>query len=96
MVLSVQKIIDNMAVVAKEYPIERAELFGSYANGQSTATSDVDIIMEFSTPQVSLLMLNDIRYRLEELLQTKVDLVHGPLPADGLLEIDRRITLYGA
>ena len=35
MVLSVQKIIDNMAVVAKEYPIERAELFGSYANGQS-------------------------------------------------------------
>ena len=52
--------------------------------------------MEFSTPQVSLLMLNDIRYRLEELLQTKVDLVHGPLPADGLLEIDRRITLYGA
>ncbi len=94
--LSVQKIIDNMAVVAKEYPIERAELFGSYANGQSTAASDVDIIMEFSTPQVSLLMLNDIRYRLEELLQTKVDLVHGPLPADGLLEIDRRITLYGA
>ena len=68
MVLSVQKIIDNMAVVAKEYPIERAELFGSYANGQSTAASDVDIIMEFSTPQVSLLMLNDIRYRLEELL----------------------------
>ena len=96
MVLSVQKIIDNMAVVAKEYPIERAEFFGSYANGQSTAASDVDIIMEFSTPQVSLLMLNDIRYRLEELLQTKVDLVHGPLPADGLLEIDRRITLYGA
>ena len=96
MVLSVQKIIDNMAVVAKEYPIERAELFGSYANGQSTAASDVDIIMEFSTPQVSLLMLNDIRYRLEELLQTKVDIVHGPLPADGLLEIDRRITLYGA
>ena len=96
MVLSVQKIIDNMAVVAKEYPIERAELFGSYANGQSTAASDVDIIMEFSTPQVSLLMLIDIRYRLEELLQSKVDLVHGPLPADGLLEIDRRITLYGA
>ena len=96
MVLSVQKIIDNMAVVAKEYPIERAELFGSYANRQSTAASAEDIIMEFSTPQVSLLMLNDIRYRLEELLQTKVDLVHGPLPADGLLEIDRRITLYGA
>ena len=94
--IRVQKIIDNMAVDPKEYPIELAELFGSYANGQSTAASDVDIIMEFTTPQVSLLMLNDIRYRLEELLQTKVDLVHGPLPADGLLEIDRRITLYGA
>lgn len=96
MVLSLQKIIDNMAVVAQEYPIERAELFGSYANGQSTAASDVDIIMEFTTPQVSLLMLNNVKYRLEELLQTRVDLVHGPLPADSLLEIDRRITLYGA
>ncbi len=94
--LSLQKIIDNMAVVAQEYPIERAELFGSYANGQSTAASDVDIIMEFTTPQVSLLMLNNVKYRLEELLQTRVDLVHGPLPADSLLEIDRRITLYGA
>ena len=94
--LSLQKIIDNMAVVAQEYPIERAELFGSYANGQSTAASDVDIIMEFTTPQVSLLMLNNVKYRLEELLQTRVDLVHGPLPAGSLLEIDRRITLYGA
>ena len=53
-------------------------------------------IMENEKHPLDDIMLNDIRYRLEELLQTKVDLVHGPLPADGLLEIDRRITLYGA
>ncbi len=96
MLLSLQKIIDNIYIVADEYPITKAELFGSYADGCSTPESDVDIIMEFNTPQVSLLTLSSVKLRLEELLQTKVDVVHGPLPEDTILEINRRIPLYGA
>lgn len=94
--LSLQEIIDNMHIVASEYPITKAELFGSYANGCNTPESDVDIIMEFNTPQISLLTLSSVKLRLEELLQTNVDVVHGPLPEDSILEINRRIPLYGA
>lgn len=94
--LSLQEIIDNINLVAGEYPIRKAELFGSYAQGCSTPESDVDIIVEFDTPQVSLLTLSGVKCRLEELLQTPVDVVHGPLAADSMLEIDRRVPLYGA
>lgn len=94
--LSIKKITDSVTVAAQEYPIKKAELFGSYANGSGSATSDVDLLVEFTTPRVSLLTLNQVKYRLEELLQVEVDVVHGPLTDDSMIEIDRRIPLYGA
>ena len=94
--LSLQEIIDNITIVANEYPIKKAELFGSYANGRSTSDSDVDILLEFTTSRVSLLMINNVKYRLEELLEKNVDVIHGPLPDDSMIEIDRRILIYGA
>lgn len=93
--LSIQEIIDNMTIVANEYPIKKAELFGSYANGKSTSDSDVDILLEFTTPRVSLLMINNIKYRLEDLLKRNVDVIHGPLSDDSMIEIDRKILIYG-
>ena len=94
--LSIQDITESVAIAAKEYPIKRAELFGSYANGNNTPDSDVDLLVEFATPRVSLLTLNKVKYRLEELLHTDVDIVHGPLSDGSMIVIDRRIPLYGA
>lgn len=94
--LSIQDITESVAIAAKEYPIKRAELFGSYANGSNTPDSDVDLLVEFATPRVSLLTLNKVKYRLEELLHTDVDIVHGPLSDRSMIVIDRRIPLYGA
>lgn len=94
--LSIQDITESVAIAAKEYPIKRAELFGSYANGSNTPDSDVDLLVEFATPRVSLLTLNKVKYRLEELLHTNVDIVHGPLSDGSMIVIDRRIPLYGA
>jgi len=91
-----QQILDGVALAAQEYPIKKAELFGSYANGTSHADSDVDLLLEFTTPRVSLLTLNQVKYRLEELLDVRVDVVHGPLSEGSILEIDRRVPLYGA
>lgn len=93
---SIQDITESVAIAAKEYPIKRAELFGSYANGSNTPDSDVDILVEFATSRVSLLTLNKVKYRLEELLHTDVDIIHGPLPDSSMIEIDRRVPLYGA
>ena len=96
LMLSVQQIAEGVSVASKEYPLRKVELFGSYANGSSTPQSDVDLLVEFAEPRVSLLTLNGLKFRMEELLGTQVDIVHGPLPADSMLEPDRRIPLYGA
>lgn len=93
--LTVQQIADSVTVASREYPLRRMELFGSYASGKNTPQSDVDLLVEFSEPRVSLLTLNALKFRMEELLGTDVDIVHGPLPEDSMLEIDRRIPLYG-
>ena len=69
---------------------------GSYGRGEAGPDSDVDLLVEFTTPRVSLLTLNGVKYRLEELLGTEVDVVHGPLPKSSILEIDKRISVYGA
>ena len=94
--LTVQQIADGVSIASREYPLSKVELFGSYASGRNTPESDVDLLVEFSQPSVSLLLLSSLRLRLEELLGTDVDIVHGPLPENSLLKIDRRIPLYGA
>ena len=94
--LTVQKIEGCVRVASREYPLRKVELFGSYASGKNTPQSDVDLLVEFVQPRVSLLTLNALKLRMEELLGTEVDIVHGPLPEDSMLEVDRRVTLYGA
>ena len=65
---SIDQIVKGISIVAQEYPIKKAELFGSLARGQGRPDSDVDLLVEFTTPRVSLLTLNGVKYRLEELL----------------------------
>ena len=94
--LTIQQITDGVHAVSMEYPLHKVELFGSYAKGNSTPQSDVDPLVEFSQPRVSLLTLSAMKLRLEELLGTSVDIVHGPLREDSMLEPDGRVLLYGA
>ncbi|MBQ6539738.1 MAG: nucleotidyltransferase domain-containing protein [Oscillospiraceae bacterium] len=94
--LTLQQISRSIDIASREYPIRKVELFGSYARGNNTPASDVDLLVEFTQPRVSLLTLNALKYRMEELLGTDVDIVHGPLPEGSMLELDRRIPIYGA
>ena len=93
---TVEQIADCVRIVSREYALRRVDLFGSYASGTNTQQSDVDLLVEFLQPQVSLLTLSALKLRMEELLGLDVDIVHGPLPESSLLEVDRRIPLYGA
>ncbi|MCF0151101.1 MAG: nucleotidyltransferase domain-containing protein [Firmicutes bacterium] len=94
--LSLEQITKGVQLIANDYPITKAELFGSYANGTCNEASDVDLLLEFSTPGISLLTLSDIKQRLEAYYNTEVDVIHGPLAEDSLLEIERKVVLYGA
>lgn len=94
--LTVQTISDSIRTVSHEYPLRKVELFGSYASGKNTPASDVDLLVEFSQPRVSLLTLSSLKLRLQDLLGSEVDIIHGPLPEGSMLDINRRILLYGS
>lgn len=57
----------------KKYPIESLALFGSYARGEATEQSDVDILVEFNG-SIGWQFLT-LAEELEQLLGMKVDLV---------------------
>ena len=81
--------------VLPEYPIRKATLFGSRADGTNREDSDVDLIMEFTGP-VSLVTLSALKNRLEEILCRDVDIIHGPLRSSDLIEFHGGIELYAA
>lgn len=93
--MTVEMIRQKVVTVAKKYPVKRIVLFGSRAEGTNHESSDVDLIIEFLEP-ISLLKLSEIRIQLEETLGIHVDLIHGPVLKNDLLEIKREIELYAA
>jgi predicted nucleotidyltransferase len=68
-----QLIQDHWAELQLAYKVERLGFFGSFARGEQTETSDVDVLVEFQEP-VGLLFVH-LAERLEEILQLRVDLV---------------------
>ena len=60
----------------KTKPVLKAWLFGSFARGEETPHSDVDILVAYDNDaHVSLLTIGGIYMDLKELLQREVDLV---------------------
>lgn len=43
--LSTQRVVDAVGSIVRTLPVKAAYLFGSYARGEQTATSDVDIFV---------------------------------------------------
>lgn len=73
--MTTQMMNKAIADYFKNQPIQRAWLFGSFARGEDTPLSDVDLLVQYSEGGISLLkhcaMIND----LEELLDRPVDLI---------------------
>ena len=68
------------------YALRTVSIFGSYADGRATSQSDLDLLVEFDRPSVSLITLNELKYDLEEQLGLPVDVVHVPLPAGSMIQ----------
>ena len=81
--------------VIKEYPITKVTLFGSRADNTNKETSDVDFIVEFSEP-VSLITIAKLQLKLENALKLDVDIIHGPLRQDDMIEINKEVEIYAA
>lgn len=92
--MSFVEIKDSITEVARKYPIKRLSLFGSYADGSAKDDSDIDLLVEFLSPNVSLFMLCDIKDELESRLKREVDLIHAPLDQNSLIKIDKVVDIY--
>jgi predicted nucleotidyltransferase len=93
--LAHDRICSAIRDAASQYPIKSAAYFGSYADGTQTESSDLDILLEFFTPEISLIILSEIKIRLEEALGVPVDLLHAPIPKKSLLKIGRVVQAFG-
>ena len=72
------QLVQTIQAYFATQPVLRAWLFGSYARGEQTPDSDVDILVVFDQKngkRVSLLKHIGIALGLEDLIGKKVDLV---------------------
>lgn len=73
-ILSMDALKYLIRPVAKRYQIDKIYIFGSYARGEATSESDVDVLIETNN-KGGLLAYYEILDSLEKRLGKKVDLV---------------------
>ena len=94
--LTTEKIRITIESIAEKYGIKKVTLFGSRSTKNFRENSDVDLIVEFETNSVSLFKLAGLMNELEEKFGVSVDIIHGPLTKDSMLEIKKEIEIYAA
>ncbi len=90
-----KKITPKIVNILRSYPIKKAGIFGSYAQGKQKKQSDVDILIDITDRKMSLLDFIHIKHELEDSLGKKVDLVEydalKPLIKERVLHEEIRI-----
>ena len=62
--------------IAAQYGVDRIFLFGSYARGEATENSDIDLLIDTSGTNLrSLFSLGKLYCDLESALEKKIDLI---------------------
>lgn len=74
--METQLMIDKIQAYLATQPVLKAWLFGSYARGEQTLESDVDILVALDkTAHIGLFGFTQIYLDLQDLLNKEVDLV---------------------
>ncbi len=90
---SIAKIKPVIIKVLKRYNVKKAGIFGSYARGEQSKQSDIDILVE--PPEGMGFEFAGLEIKLEDALKRKVDLVSyngiSPYLKDRILKEEIRI-----
>ena len=74
--MSTQAMTQAIADYFKTQPVVKAWLFGSFARGEETPQSDVDILVEYDkNARISLLYISHMMGALEKVAGRRVDLI---------------------
>ena len=79
------QIISPVRKILKRHDVKKAELVGSFARGDHTDDSDIDIVVELAD-DTTLLDMAGIQLELEDELDREVDLVSYGGVSDRLAE----------
>ena len=92
---NIKKLKKIIVPILKRNQVIRAGIFGSFARGEETKKSDLDLLIRVKKRKFSLLDLVGLELELEEKLKRKVDLLtYGslhPLLKDRILKEEIKI-----
>ena len=69
-----QRLRDLMPLLRARYRVQQLEIFGSYARGEASENSDLDLLVTFEKPP-TLLEFVELENLLSDMLGVQVDLV---------------------
>lgn len=72
---TVSGIKKKVLPILRRHAVKKAAIFGSFARGEATPSSDVDFLIEYKTKNKSLFDLVDLKSELEDILERKVDII---------------------
>lgn len=94
-IYTIEEIKTIVTPIAEKYSFKEVYLFGSYARGEATEKSDIDLVINFSE-SITLFTYAEIIEELETLFGKKVDVVSHSSAGPRLLYqiIDEEILMY--
>ena len=75
MIYTLDELREIIKPIAEKYEIPAVYIFGSYARGEATEDSDVDVLFERQGSKVRGMMIGALYVELEESLQKQLSLV---------------------
>ena len=93
--LTHERIVEAVAKRAEQFSLKTVSYFGSYADGNATEESDLDLLVEFANPpDVSLFTIFGLQEDLENELNISVDVVAIPIPEKSYIKIGNTVAAY--
>jgi predicted nucleotidyltransferase len=91
-----RRLQDILPNLRQEYGVSDLWLFGSYVRSEQTSNSDVDILVTFENPQLSLIEFIQLEQQLSAVLGLKVDLVERDMlkPTIGQNILQEAVVIY--
>lgn len=91
-----EEIKKFISSISKKYDLKKVIMFGSRANDTYREDSDIDLLVEYNTPVVSMFTTVGLMQEIEERFNLPVDIVRYPIPKRGIkLRIDKTVPIYG-
>ena len=93
--MEIQAVKNKVTPILEKAGVRRAAIFGSIARSQDRGDSDIDILVELND-ESSLLDFVDLKYKLEESLNRKVDMVEYGAIKKSIREkvLAEQVTIY--